>query len=62
LASSAVGYASGFALASVACHASGIVLALAAFRTPWGRTPIRVLGLATCGVAIYLAPATVLAG
>lgn len=62
LASSALGYAAGFATASALCHASGIVLALAASRTPWGRTPIRALGLATCGVAIYLAPSTVLAG
>jgi urease accessory protein len=62
LASSALGYAAGFATASVLCHASGIVLALAASRTPWGRTPIRALGLATCGFAIYLAPSTVLAG
>lgn len=62
LASSALGYAAGFAIASVICHVSGIVLALAASRSPWGEAPIRVLGLATCGVAIYLAPSTVLAG
>jgi urease accessory protein len=54
LASSAAGYAAGFAIASCVCHASGILMAIGASRTPWGRAPIRVLGLATFGAALYL--------
>lgn len=54
MASSALGYAGGFALASAMCHASGILVAVAASRTPWGRTPTRLLGLATVGGAVYL--------
>jgi hypothetical protein len=36
------------------CHASGILVALGASRTPRGRGPIRVLGLATFGAAVYM--------
>jgi urease accessory protein len=54
LASSALGYAAGFAIASAMCHASGILVALGASRTPRGRGPIRVLGLATFGAAVYM--------
>jgi urease accessory protein len=54
LASSAIGYAAGFAIASCVCHASGILVALGATRTPWGRAPIRALGLATFGAAVYM--------
>jgi urease accessory protein len=54
LASSAAGYAAGFAIASSVCHASGILVALGASRAPWGRSPIRVLGLATFGAAVYM--------
>jgi urease accessory protein len=54
LASSALGYAAGFAIASSLCHASGILVALGASRTPWGRIPIRVLGLGTFGAAVYM--------
>jgi urease accessory protein len=61
LASNAVGYAGGFAIASIMCHASGILVALAASRTPWGRVPIRVLGLATFGAAVYLSSSVVAA-
>ena len=61
LASSALGYATGFAIASSVCHASGVLVALGATRTPWGRTPVRVLGMATFGAAVYLS-SSVLAG
>jgi urease accessory protein len=61
LASNAIGYATGFASASVVCHASGIFIALAASRTPWGRAPIRALGLVAFGAAVYLGSA-ILAG
>jgi urease accessory protein len=54
LAASATGYAAGFAIASCVCHASGILVALGASRTPWRRAPVRVLGLATSGAAVYL--------
>lgn len=54
LASSAVGYAAGFAIASCVCHASGILVALGATRTPWKRAPVRALGLATSGAAVYM--------
>jgi urease accessory protein len=54
LASSPVGYAAGFAVASSVCHATGILVALAASRTRWGHRPIRVLGLATIGSAVYM--------
>jgi len=55
LASSALGYAAGFAIASAVCHASGVLVALGASRTAWGRGPVRVLGLGTVGAALYLA-------
>jgi urease accessory protein len=61
LASNAPGYAAGFAIASMVCHASRIIIALGASNTRWGRVPIRVLGLATVGAAVYLTTA-VLAG
>jgi urease accessory protein len=61
LASSALGYAGGFAIASVVCHASGILVALGASRAPWGDTPIRVLGLATFGAAVYMTPSVLMA-
>jgi urease accessory protein len=54
LASSALGYAAGFAIASCACHASGILLAYGASRTPWSGATIRVLGLATSCAAVYM--------
>ena len=52
LASSAAGYAAGFAIASCVCHAAGILLALGVSRQ--GQAPIRVLGLATFGAAVYM--------
>lgn len=61
LAASAAGYAAGFAIASCVCHASGVLVALGASRTPWRRAPIRVLGLATSGAAVYMS-ASVLTG
>lgn len=57
LAASATGYAAGFAVASCACHASGVLVALGASRTPWRRAPVRVLGLATSGAAVYMSAA-----
>ena len=59
LASSALGYATGFAIASCVCHASGILVALGASRTPWKRTPIRILGLATVGAAVFMSSSVV---
>lgn len=59
LASSALGYASGFAIASCVCHASGILVALGASRTPWRRTTIRILGLATVGAAVFMSSSVV---
>jgi urease accessory protein len=54
LASSATGYAAGFVLASAVCHATGVLLALGATRTPWGQAPVRMMGLATIGAAVFL--------
>jgi urease accessory protein len=54
LATSPVGYAGGFMLASALCHAAGILLAITAVRTRWGRAPVRFIGLATIGAAVFL--------
>jgi urease accessory protein len=54
LASSALGYAAGFAIASCVCHASGILVAYGSSRTAWKGATTRVLGLATSGAAVYM--------
>jgi urease accessory protein len=57
VAASALGYAAGFAIASCVCHATGVLVALGASRTPWGRAPTRVLGFATFGAAVFMSSA-----